>query len=346
LLFVVVAAFGGVGYFVGPRVLAYFYRPPVYIPPENRFQVNIHTATGGEIPQTTLLEGGSHVYQTFNNCGPAALSMALSHYGANFSQAVLGDRLRPYQVANGDNDDKSVTLEEIAAVAPEYGFVAYHRPAGSREAVKAFLAEGIPVIARTLLKPSEDIGHYRLVKGYDDDQGVFVQDDSLQGAGLAFTYDNFDQMWEAFNYEYLILVRPEDTQKAEKVLGGYLDEEFAWREALARAEAADGIFAAFNRSVAHYHLGNFEASVREYKAVADRLPKRTLWYQIEPILAYQQLGRYERVFEITTNILENGNRAFSELYQLRGEIYELEGNTEAAQEEFAKALLYNKNYNL
>lgn len=69
-----------------------------------------------------------------------------------------------------------------------------------------------------------------------------------------------------------------------------------------------------------------------------------LWYQIEPILAYQKLDRRDKVFEITNFIIENGNRAFSEVYQIRGEIYEKEGNTEAANTEFAKVYQYNKNF--
>src|SRR3989344_1067131 len=44
---------------------------------------------------TKVLTGGTQVFQTFNNCGPAALSMALSYYGIKVSQHELGDILRP-----------------------------------------------------------------------------------------------------------------------------------------------------------------------------------------------------------------------------------------------------------
>jgi predicted negative regulator of RcsB-dependent stress response len=37
-------------------------------------------------------------------------------------------------------------------------------------------------------------------------------------------------------------------------------------------------------------------------------------------------------------------RAFSELYQIRGEIYLEKGNKEAARREFELALKYNKNF--
>jgi tetratricopeptide (TPR) repeat protein len=68
-----------------------------------------------------------------------------------------------------------------------------------------------------------------------------------------------------------------------------------------------------------------------------------LWYQIEPILAYKELGNYDKVFTITENILENGNRAFSELYLIRGDIYLEQGNLEAAKDQYEKAVFYNKN---
>jgi tetratricopeptide (TPR) repeat protein len=69
-----------------------------------------------------------------------------------------------------------------------------------------------------------------------------------------------------------------------------------------------------------------------------------LWYQIEPILAYQKLGKHDRVFEIIDNILNNGNKAFSELYQIKGEIYLEQGEADSARNEFETALKYNKNY--
>ena len=72
------------------------------------------------------------------------------------------------------------------------------------------------------------------------------------------------------------------------------------------------------------------------------LPFRTLWYQIDPIEAYFEIGNYERVFEITNKILNNQNRAFSELYMLRGESYQKLGNLESALSEFEKAVFITR----
>ncbi|OGK23912.1 hypothetical protein A3A46_01095 [Candidatus Roizmanbacteria bacterium RIFCSPLOWO2_01_FULL_37_13] len=157
-------------------------------------------------PETKILDDGYHVFQTFNNCGPAALSMALSYYGINVSQQELGNELRPFQNPQGDNDDKSVTLEELGEKAKDFGLIPYHRPNGNIELIKLFITYDIPFVARTLTKIEEDIGHYRTVKGYNDEIGQLIQDDSLQNKNLWFSYEDFFLLWKQFNYEYLVWV--------------------------------------------------------------------------------------------------------------------------------------------
>ena len=290
-----------------------------------------------EIPEQKIIPLKYHAFQTFNNCGPASLAMALSYYGINVTQQELGQALRPYQIANGDNDDKSTTLEEMGKKAEEYGFTVYFRPAGTIEVLKGFIAYDLPVIARTWTKPNEDIGHFRLVRGYDAKRQEIIQDDSLQNKNLRFSYDEFNALWDKFGFEYLVLVPNDKLAIAQAILGGDLDEAVAWQKA---ADSAPG---GLNKSVAYYHLGDYESSVREFEAVENSLPTRALWYQLEPIQAYYQLKNYDRVFAITDQILNNGNRANSELYLIRGQIYEDQGNRDAARSEYEKAVFYNVN---
>lgn len=47
--------------------------------------------------------------------------------------------------------------------------------------------------------------------------------------------------------------------------------------------------------------------------------------------------------ELTDEILKNNNRAFSELYVIRGEVFLDEGKKDYAREEFEKAIFYNRN---
>lgn len=306
------------------------------------------TPTHPPIPTAKMIENDYQVFQTFNNCGPAALSMALSYYGINETQQVLGQDLRPYQNPAGDNDDKSVTLDELAQKAQEYNLIPYHRPNGSPDLIKQFVAQGLPVITRTHLTDEDDIGHYRVIKGYDDASGEFIQDDSLQGHNLRYSYSSFMRLWKIFTYEYLVLVPYEKKQIAENLLGENTDEKIAWKNAALSIqkeleENPDDIYARFNLSIALYHVGDFQGSVDAFEAVEKELPFRTMWYQIEPILSYYELGEYGRVFNITDNIFNRQNRAFSELYILRAKIYQKQGNTEKADAEIEKAVFYNKN---
>lgn len=298
--------------------------------------------------QSKILQNTYHVFQTFNNCGPAALSMALSYYGINQTQQKLGEILRPYQNPQGNNDDKSVTLAELAELAKSYNLIPYHRPNGNIELIKLFISYDIPVITRTLLKENEDIGHYRVIKGFDELTHELIQDDSLQGKNLLYSYEDFNALWKQFNYEYLVLVPPEKKEIAEAILKDNSDEKTAWENAVKNAkkeleENSNDIYAWFNLSVAYYNIGEYKKAVDEFEKVENTLPFRTLWYQIEPIKAYYQLENYDRVITITDKILNNHNRAFSELYLIRGEIYQKQGHNDIAKSEFEKAVFYNKN---
>lgn len=300
------------------------------------------------LPEKMILEGGYQVFQSFNNCGPASLSMLLSYFDIYKSQEHLGEQLRPYQIANGDNDDKSVTMDEIAIKAKEFGLIAFHRPNGNIQLLKQFIASDIPVLTRTWLDQGEDIGHYRIVKGFDDTSWQIIQDDSFQNKNLRFSYPDFEELWKKFNYEYVVLVPKTKQSIAEKIIGENLDIQKSWTKAVDNSKQEldkdpDDIYARFNLSVAFYNIGDYKNSVTEFEKIQQELPLRTLWYQIEPIKSYYQLGDYQKVFLLTNQILNNQNRAYSEAYILRGQSYLKMGKKDEAKQEFEKAVFYNNN---
>ncbi len=300
------------------------------------------------LPATQLLQNDYQVFETWNNCGPASLSMALSYFGINESQAVLGNALRPYQNSVGDNDDKDVTMEELAAEARKFGLLAYYRPNGNIHLLKQFVALGVPVIAETVMTMDDDIGHYRVVKGYNDAAGTITQDDSIQGHNVQYSFADFDYMWKKYNYEYLVLVPKDKQRQAEAILGKNLNPRAAWQATAAMDRAMlvrnpSDVDSGFNLSVALYYLGKYRQSVRQFEAVQSRLPFRTLWYQIEPIEAYYALGDYQTVIALSDQVLNSGDRAFSQLYILLGEIDKKQGNIPAARAEFQNAVYYNTN---
>jgi hypothetical protein len=48
-----------------------------------------------DIPPQFLIQNDYHIFQTFNNCGPAALSMALSYFGIDIAQGEIGADTSP-----------------------------------------------------------------------------------------------------------------------------------------------------------------------------------------------------------------------------------------------------------
>src|SRR3990167_6724514 len=142
---------------VGGGAYVYLNRPEPAL--DTKFIQNIRQDIKApeEGPKVQLVEPGEkalvdnkyHTYQTFNNCGPATLSMILNWYGVNASQSELGDQMRPYQVASGDNDDKTIFTYEFVEWAEKYGLKAVGRRNGDIELLKRFTANSIPVVVKT-----------------------------------------------------------------------------------------------------------------------------------------------------------------------------------------------------
>ena len=60
--------------------------------------------------------------------------------------------------------------------------------------IRRLLANSVPVIVLQLLEPGSDIGHYRVMQGYDDVAGEFICDDPLLGRDYRMSYDVFARL--------------------------------------------------------------------------------------------------------------------------------------------------------
>lgn len=285
-----------------------------------------------------------HVFQTFNNCGPATLAMILNYWGEDTNQQILGLQMRPHQNALGINDDKSVFAFEFITFSNKYGYEAIARPNGTIEMLKKFMANDIPVVVRTWLHPNEDIGHFRIVRGFDEANKTILQNDSYEGKDLNYTYDTFLDMWQPFNYGYIVVYPKEKQELVSEILGSELDEKTAWENSITRAIVeGSNPYSLFNQSVANYYLENYQEAVLKFEQAEKGLPPRMLWYQLEPILSYQKVGNNNRVFALINSILLSGNGGFAELYQIRGHVYRTLGENDLAKADFEKAYFYNSN---
>lgn len=301
-----------------------------------------------EATASAMVQNVPQVPQTFNNCGPATLSMVMSWAGTPRDQNYLGSVMRPYQNPAGDNDDKSISSAEFVRWAQEFELYAINRPNGTIDLLKTFTTNGIPVVVKSWLNPNEDIGHFRVITGFNENTQTLFYQDSYNGPDLAMSYQEFQGMWQPFHYEYFIVVPPRLEPMVTSIVGTEMDKSIAWRNTIDRANQelitdATAVYPWFNIAVASYYLGDYQESVNAYEQVANRLPRRMLWYQIEPIQSYAELGNTAQVITLTDAILSDQNRAFSELYLIRGNLYLKQGQTEAAREEFEQAILYNKN---
>lgn len=288
------------------------------------------------------------IYQTFNNCGPAALSMLLGFYNIDISQQDIANDLRPFQQTRGQSDDKSVTMDEMARYADKYNLLTYHRPGGDINKLKLFLANNIPVLVVTWLDKDGGFGHYWVIKGYDDTKESIFEDDSIYGLNKTLSYSNFQNNWQIFNYQYLVIVPIEKKSLVETILGEDLDKQAAYKKALEKSKSEyqsnpHNIYPLFNQSINYYYLGDYSQSIDAFEQVRSRLPYRLIWYQIEPIESYLKLKKYDSVITLTNQIFRSGNVAASELYLLRGQAYQEQNQQNLAKKEFEKALYFNKN---
>lgn len=93
------------------------------------------------IPQSIQLAGFKHEYQTWNNCGPATLAIALSFWGWEGDQRSIATYTKP------NPRDKNVMPYEMAAyVEDETDLEIVYRVGGDVELLRHFLVSGLPVI--------------------------------------------------------------------------------------------------------------------------------------------------------------------------------------------------------
>jgi LysM repeat protein len=147
----------------------------------------VTTAFGNALPIRTYLKGLAFERQTYNNCGPSALSSVLGFYKANVSQDAIR---RTTRRGNG--------YMQVSAIAPElskFGLRTVTIRGGNLGQVKKLLALGIPVIVLQWYDRPGHIDHFRVVRGYDDQAGLVWVSDSMIGPVAYMSYASFDAMW-------------------------------------------------------------------------------------------------------------------------------------------------------
>lgn len=305
------------------------------------------------LPASARMFGFVHTKQTWNNCGPANLTMALSYYGWQRDQSVAAQYLKP------DREDKNVNPHEMVQfVNEETDLRGITRMGGDLALLKQLIAAQIPVIIETGYMPEgyDWLGHYQTVVAYDDLQGVFYLYDSYLGSGevgegLAETYADLDRNWQHFNRTFIIIYEPHREGEVREILGERADPVRAAEIALevARQEANQNrrdVFAWFNIGTSLARLDRYDEAAVAYDQARREgsLPWRMTWYQFGPFEAYFNTGRYDDVMALVNVNLTNGAQYVEETYYWQGRVLEAQGDLAGARQAFSRALQHNHRY--
>jgi len=298
-------------------------------------------------PASFFLQGFRHQWQTWNNCGPATITMALSYYGRPETQAQAAPFLKP------NANDKNVGPDELVAYVRSVGMEADLLEAGELTTLKRLVSSGIPVVVEMWFTPhpNDGMGHYRLLTGYDDAtrQLNFYDSYDPPGVNVRIKYDAFDEDWRVFGRTYIPVYAPEKTGVVAAIVGADLDEAQLRQRSLevAQAEATvrpNDAFAWFNVGTALTRLGRTAEAVPAFdRARALKLPWRMLWYQFSPFDAYLAERRYGDVLALANANLAQASDLEESQY-FRGRALELQGLKNDAKAAYQAALRANPKF--
>ena len=254
------------------------------------------TLTPTPLPESVSMPSPSWEKQTPNNCGPASLSMFLRFYGWEGDQGLVAEMLKPL------TEDRNVNVEELVYFArTRAGWLnTEYRVGGDIELMKKFLGAGIPVMIEEGMSldqtywPGDDrwAGHYLLLTGYDDAAQAFTAQDTYYGADQVVPYTRVQKNWQAFNYVYILIYRPEQAETVKALLGENWDvdanREYALSLAQAEAEAdPENAFAWFNVGSNLVYFERYREAAEAYDTARNLgFPQRMLRYQFGPFFAY------------------------------------------------------------
>ena len=319
---------------------------------------SVPTQTARPIPDRVTLTGFRHEYQTWNNCGPATLGIALSFWGWEGDQQPIAAFTKP-----SSRDKNVMPYELVAFVEEETEFDVVSRVGGDVDLLKRFLASGMPVIIEKGFEgPKLEgwMGHYVLTTGYSDADERFTVQDSFYGPNQGMTYADLESYWRAFNFAFLVVYPADRKEDVESLLGPLANEEYSYRSTAETASneiylltGRDQFFAWFNRGTSLMRLQDFAGAAQAYDQaflLYPSLPEkgrpwRMMWYQTGPYWAYYYTGRYQDVINLATKTLDAMSQpVLEESYYWRALARLALGDNKAAIKDLRSSLDYHPGF--
>ena len=319
------------------------------------------TATPTPIPVAFTLDGLVNIPQTFNNCGPANLSIVLDYHGDPTTQEVAATTLKP------NPNDRNVSPWQIEEfVNGQTGMRSIFRSGGTEEMLKELILAGLPIVIERGIDFQDGegwYGHYLTLFGYDDEAQIFNGMNTFAKPwapdGEPFTYEDVLGSWKDFNYTFYVVYPEEREAEVMAILGETLADETAmWNSVVdiareqIRANGTDK-FAWFNLGTGLTELGILTGDATYYEGGAAAfdearkldLPYRMLWYQHRPYMAYFKIGRNQDVIDLANATLETrGGRNVEETYLWLGHAYTAINDPLNAGNAYRKAIEINANF--
>ncbi|HNX45846.1 MAG: C39 family peptidase [Anaerolineaceae bacterium] len=316
------------------------------------------TKTPFPVPAVWKIDGMGLEYQTFNNCGPANLSMYVTYWGWPTVQSLTEAKLKTQA------DDRNVMLTEMLDyVRANTNLDGVIRYGGDMDVLRRLVAGGFPVLfERGHTDPKNGwMGHYGIVTAYDDATQTVTIPDTLLGM-VTISYDELLQDWAHFDGIYLV-VYPQDRQaEVMSLLGDEADPVENLKHALdkvnARVEQATGrelFFALYSRGSLLVLLQDYVAAAQSYDQAfnlyaqlpAGERPWRVTWYLVGPYEAYYYTGRYQDVVTLAQQTLDNTNLdSLPETWLWAGKAAAMLGEKEKAIDYLQGALEWYPNWDL
>ena len=317
------------------------------------------TFTPFPVPAAYALDGIGLEYQTFNNCGPANLSMNITYWGWTTNQSITEDALKTHP------DDRNVMLSEMKVYAEaNTDLKGLIRFGGDMEVIKRLLSGGFPVLLERGHTDPEDgwMGHYSIITAYDDATRTVTIPDTLLGM-MTMSYDDLLLDWSHFDGIYLVVYPPEKEQEVLSLLGEHADPAKNLRLTLEQIEERAAGLTGRELFFALYSKGSILVEMQDYLSASQaydqafavygqldpgQRPWRILWYQVGAYPAYYYTGRFEDVVTLAQQTLDNSRqpKSLPETWYWAGKGAAALGDNTKAEEYLRGALQFYPNWDL
>lgn len=316
------------------------------------------TPTPYPVPASYAISGMGIEYQTFNNCGPANVSMNLNFWNWATNQEEMRLALRTHE------HDRNVMLSEMRDYVNSSinNLHAILRYGGDMQIIKALVSGGYPVLLERGHTDPDDgwMGHYSIIHAYDDTTQTVVSNDTLLGT-ITLNYDELMIDWRHFDGIYIVIFPADREQDVLERIGVHADTTENLRLSLAAVEERipfetdrELFFAYYSKGQLLVELGDYVSAAQAFDqafGVYGQLdmgarPWRMTWYQIGPYQAYYHSGRYQDTLALAQQTLNNSRdpKALPETYYWAGMASAALQQYDNARDYFNKALEFHPNW--